>query len=526
MEQMCQYLRYHLALRIWVLRTVLFLTFEGVGGRTTSTMEERSKPCLPKYLPSSSSISQHWRQFLCLYRNSPDLKTVSCRLHNQWHLPQQNFKTLNNLLTVSQLVSQPWRPVRPLFQSVLARLDLGTYSDIVMAPQPLDLSGPMAQGHPMTIEKRDVGLVLSQTLKMNMREVPSYYGSRVNNTTKGLQIESIIFGKNPTCEHTTNRSEFIAKQVLCRPDSKSKQEPNVRTLWPIRKMMVSPMKLIVHFAMPKQISRSASPSHLKTEKLGNDFRLCGKFWKQSSKFYSLMGMTQVPSLSLGSTSVHRFSAPRIVETAWENPVFKLAPLGNGQVFALTAPDLHVPGIPDGVATGSLSRQHGQCVMAALSPPRFFARLAGGGSSFRCFPFRWALQFVFSLVRSLTLRVTTSHSKENPPYECSRPCDTLSCLFVTALWLRPIHIDTGTANQRYRGDLRQDVADQVRHMLPSGAPVPWVASGSNCRIWSIRPFIFPWRPQWRTSTRRSSCSSTFTLEAGCSSATSNTTRYLG
>ena len=28
------------------------------------------------------------------------------------------------------------------------------------------------------------------------------------------------------------------------------------------------------------------------------------------------------------------------------PVFKLAPLGNGQVFALTAPDLHVPGIPD------------------------------------------------------------------------------------------------------------------------------------------------------------------------------------
>ena len=28
------------------------------------------------------------------------------------------------------------------------------------------------------------------------------------------------------------------------------------------------------------------------------------------------------------------------------PVFKLAPFGNGQVFAFTAPDLHVPGIPD------------------------------------------------------------------------------------------------------------------------------------------------------------------------------------
>ena len=53
------------------------------------------------------------------------------------------------------------------------------------------------------------------------------------------------------------------------------------------------------------------------------------------------------------------------------PVFKLAPLGNGQVFALTAPDLHVPGIPD-VATGHLSSQHGHCVLAAPSPPHFSA----------------------------------------------------------------------------------------------------------------------------------------------------------
>ena len=31
-----------------------------------------------------------------------------------------------------------------------------------------------------------------------------------------------------------------------------------------------------------------------------------------------------------------------------NPVFKLAPFGNGQLFDLTAPDLRVPGIPDDV----------------------------------------------------------------------------------------------------------------------------------------------------------------------------------
>ena len=44
-----------------------------------------------------------------------------------------------------------------------------------------------------------------------------------------------------------------------------------------------------------------------------------------------------------------------------------------------------------------------------------------------------------------------------------------------------YIDTGTANQRYRLGLLQEVADQVRHMLTGGAHVPRVASGSNCRI---------------------------------------------
>ena len=37
------------------------------------------------------------------------------------------------------------------------------------------------------------------------------------------------------------------------------------------------------------------------------------------------------------------------------PVFKLAPLGNGQVFAFTAPDLRIPGVPDGVLQQVISR---------------------------------------------------------------------------------------------------------------------------------------------------------------------------
>ena len=53
----------------------------------------------------------------------------------------------------------------------------------------------MAQGHLMTIGIRDVDLMLSQALKMNMHEVPSYYGSHVNNTTLELRSGSITCGK-------------------------------------------------------------------------------------------------------------------------------------------------------------------------------------------------------------------------------------------------------------------------------------------------------------------------------------------
>ena len=37
--------------------------------------------------------------------------------------------------------------------------------------------------------------------------------------------------------------------------------------------------------------------------------------------------------------------------------------------------------------------------------------------------------------------------------------------------KSIHIDTGTADQRYRLDLPQDVADQVRHMFTKWVHVP-------------------------------------------------------
>ena len=119
----------------------------------------------------------------------------------------------------------------------LVQQDLGTCLDRATAPQPLGLSGPMALGHPVTIGTQDAGLIPQALL--NMREMPSYCGSLVNSTILELRSGSILFGKGPTCQPSTNLSEFIAKQVLCRSGLYLKHEANVKTLLPDIQIMAS-----------------------------------------------------------------------------------------------------------------------------------------------------------------------------------------------------------------------------------------------------------------------------------------------
>ena len=192
----------------------------------------------------------------------------------------------------------------------------------------------------MTIEIRDVGLILSEALKMNMREVASYYGSRVNNTTVVLRIGSVIIGKSPTYQLETNLSEYIAKQVPCQSDSYSKQEPNVRTLWPDVKMMVSSP----FYQSRTNIAVRQSKS-LEDREIGKHF--CA--------LVESFGKLEVIFLDGDDTGTFIVAAPDVRSQVLSSkdrrngvgkPEFKLAPLGNGQVFALTAPYLHVPGIPD------------------------------------------------------------------------------------------------------------------------------------------------------------------------------------
>ena len=206
----------------------------------------------------------------------------------------------------------------------------------------------------MTVEIQDEGLVRSQALKMNMREVPYYFGSLANNTTKELRNGSMIFGENPICPHTTNLAEFIAKQVLCRPDLYLKHEPNVKILLLDIKMMVSPIQLTVPAAAPIPLLLSANPNHLKTDRLGNMLLHCGENWLTNLKFSCLKEMTKVHSSSQRLTLVHKSSALKIEETGLENLSSNL-PLGSGQTFTHVAPDLSVPGVSPEVLQRVLSQ---------------------------------------------------------------------------------------------------------------------------------------------------------------------------
>ena len=210
-----------------------------------------------------------------------------------------------------------------------------------MAPQPLGPSGPMARGLLTTTETQDVDLIPFPAQMMNKHEVPFCFDFHVSITTLECPFGSTISGQRPTHQIPTILSEFIAKQVACQPDSYSKQEPNVRTLWPGTGMMVSLMQLIAHFAVPVPISLSASPNHSRIEKLEDDLRLCVKFWSENSMKFSLSEMLKTFSSSLRLTPVTKSS------TFWI-AVFKFAPPGHEHPFDLTAPDLCVPSISDDV----------------------------------------------------------------------------------------------------------------------------------------------------------------------------------
>ena len=161
--------------------------------------------------------------------------------------------------------------------------------------------------------------------------------------------------ENQTFQSVINPSEFIAKQVPCQSDSYLNQVSSVRTLWPNMNKMVFPLKLTVLSETPKQLSRSANPSHLKTGKSESNLRLCGECWQISSKFSSLMEMTKVQFIVPALDARSQVLSIKDRRKGVGKPVFKLAPFGSGQLFALVAPDLCVPSVPGEVLQKVISQ---------------------------------------------------------------------------------------------------------------------------------------------------------------------------
>ena len=84
--------------------------------------------------------------------------------------------------------------------------------------------------------------------------------------------------------------------------------------------------------------------------------------------------------------------------------------------------------------GSFSSQQASCVTAAPSPLRFFAAWRVEAPCPAVFYFDGSYT-VFLLIRGVALHESSSFSKGNSLGDCDRACDPLSCLLVTALWLR-------------------------------------------------------------------------------------------
>ena len=119
--------------------------------------------------------------------------------------------------------------------------------------------------------------------------------------------------------------------------------------------MVSPTKLIVRSAKAEPISQSVSPSHLEDWEIGKQ---CAPLWGiLAAKLKVLFpegddtGAFIVPALDANAQVLSIKNRRNGVG----KPVFKLVPFGNEQLFALTALDLRVPGIPYGVLQQVISQ---------------------------------------------------------------------------------------------------------------------------------------------------------------------------
>ena len=199
--------------------------------------------------------------------------------------------------------------------------------------------------------------------------------------------------------------------------------------------MVFLMQLTVPSAAPTQLSQCVNPDQLKTGRLENNLCRCGKSWLTSLEFSFLMQTTKVFLSSQRSMLVHKPSASKIAETELENQFSNLLRI----VADKRLPLLHLICLYlvfrlrcyNGF---SLKPTGLMCDGRPFASP-FFRRLAGRGFFVCHFLFRWVLHIAFYLIRGVAMHESSSCSREYSLGDCGRPCDPLSCLLFSALWIR-------------------------------------------------------------------------------------------
>ena len=335
---------------------------DGMGTRSRSTTDEKLDALLSKFVHFETQIAQ-----ILLSRLRCPVWIHISRKHLE--ISRVDLQRWNTISVPSLHVCARSRHMLPLHQMYPVRHDPGLQLNRLTAPQP---QGPMAQGHLRTTETHDEGFTLPQAQKMNNHEVPSYFDSLANNTSKELQSGSIPFGRSPICWHVTNLSEFIAKQVPCQSGLFLKHEANAKTLFFDIRMMVFLMQLTVPSAAPTQLSQCVNPDQLKTGRLENNLCRCGKSWLTSLKFSLLMEMTKVLSSFHRSMLAHKSSASKIEETALENRFSNMLHL----VVDKRLPLLHLICLflvfRLRCCTGFSLKPTGLMCDGRPSPPRFFA----------------------------------------------------------------------------------------------------------------------------------------------------------
>ena len=205
----------------------------------------------------------------------------------------------------------------------------------------VDGSTAVARGRPTTTGTRGVYLIPLPAQRMNTHEVPLCF----------FPCEQYHAGVSTWLEKfwaTTNEPVSNKLTRICPKGLSLKQELSVKNLWHDTWRMVSHMRWIVHFVTPVPISRSASPSQSRIEKLEDALHLCGKHWPQNSRRLWLNEMLKmffiVPAFDVRAQILSILDGRNRVGKS----VFKFALLGHEHPFDLTAPDLCVPGIPDDV----------------------------------------------------------------------------------------------------------------------------------------------------------------------------------